>query len=122
MQEKRIIPPTFFHHKPIKKFFIDGVIQDESKVPRLKDEYIRLLVSQMRYEGYVPRFDIDPDFTIDYNEKKEYFEFQLTLYGVYAGKEKSKWILGIDGHKIIYTQKSKLKDASLDQASRSNQR
>lgn len=115
--QNNIIPPMFFHHKPIKKFFIDGIIHDESKVPRLKDEYTRLLISQMRYDGYVPRIDIDPDFTIDYNEKG-YFEFQLTIYGVYAGKEKSKWILGIDGHRIIRTQENRSKESLQGQESK----
>jgi hypothetical protein len=54
-----------YHHKPIKKFSLDGVIHDEASIGRLKIEYIRLVVSEMRLNGYVPRFDIDPDFTID---------------------------------------------------------
>ena len=101
-----------FHHKPIKKFHLDGVIHDESAIGRLKGEYIRLLVSEMRLSGYVPRFDIEPDFTIDYNEKKQNFEFELTVHGVYAGRKQSEWILGIDETKPIYIQKSKSNEYS----------
>ena len=107
----------FFHHKSIKRFYLEGIIQDESKTPRLKEEYIRLLISQMRYEGYVPRFDIDADFTLDYNYEKSYFEFKLTLYGVYAGRKKSQWITGIDGHRVIHTQESKSSESLQDQES-----
>jgi hypothetical protein len=101
-----------YHHKSIKKFFLDGVIHDESSIGRLKIEYIRLLVSEMRLSGYVPRFDIDPDFTIDYNETKRSFYFALTVHGVHVGKRNSEWISGIDGNKPIYIQKNKSKESS----------
>lgn len=104
-----------YHHKPLKRFGLDGIIHDESAIGRLKGEYIRLLVSEMRLSGYVPRFDIDPDFTIDYNHKKNYFEFELTLHGVYTGRKQSEWILGIDGHKPILIQESKSKEYSQEQ-------
>jgi hypothetical protein len=64
----------------------------------------------MKIAGYVPRIDIDPDFTISFNQKSEYFEFELSVHGVYAGKKKSEWILGIDGTTPIYIQKSKLNE------------
>jgi hypothetical protein len=105
-----------YHHKPIKKFDLNGQIHDEATIPRLKSEYIRLIVSNMRVQGYVPRFDIEPDFTIDYNEKKQYFEFELSIYGIYVGKKKSECILGIDGNKVIYTQPNKSKESSTVQA------
>jgi hypothetical protein len=104
-----------FHHKTIKRFSLDGIIHDESALGRLKGEYTRLLVSEMRLCGYVPRIDIDPDFTIDYNEKKQYFEFEISIHGVYAGKRKSEWIAGIDVNKPIYIQKNKSKEFSQEQ-------
>ena len=99
-----------YHHKPIKKFNLSGVIHDESALGRLKEEYIRLLESEMRLSGYVPRLDIQVDFTIDYNERKKYFEFELTVHGIHTGRRQSEWIIGVDGSKPIYTQKSKLKE------------
>ena len=104
-----------FHHKPIKRFILDGNIYDDAAILRLKTEYIRLLVSEMKISGYVPRFDIDPDFTIVYNEKAEIFEFKLSIYGIYIGKKKTEWIIGLDGTKVIYTQKSKSKEFLQDQ-------
>jgi hypothetical protein len=76
----------------------------------------------MKIAGYVPRFDIDPDFTIDYNEKKRYFEFELSIYGVYAGKRQAEWIVGVDVNNPIFTHRSKSKELSSDQESKSNQK
>lgn len=120
-QIKENIPPDFYHHKPLKRFYIDGIIQDEALLGRLKIEYIRLLVSEMRLSGYVPRFDIDPDFTLRYNESKDFFEFELSIYGVYAGKRKSEWIAGIDGTSLVPIQPSKSKESLRGQAQQLNQ-
>jgi hypothetical protein len=110
------------HHKPIKKFGIEGIIHDESVIARLKIEYIRLMILGMRLSGYVPRLDIDPDFTISYNRDNEYFEFKLSIHGTYIGKTKSECILGIDGTKIIYIQQSRSSESLQDQESRLNQK
>jgi len=96
------------HHKPIKRFSLKGNILDEALTPRLKTEYIKLLLLEMRFSGYVPRIDIDPDFTIEYNNTIEIFTFKLSLHGVYVGKKKSEWIIGIDGTQVISTAQSKL--------------
>lgn len=103
-----------FHHKPLKKFSLDGIIHDDSAMWRLKTEYIALLTMEMKILGYVPRLDINADFTVEYNEAKEYFEFELTMYGIYVGKRKSEWITGIDETRVIYTQKSKSSESSQD--------
>jgi len=95
------------HHKPIKKFGINGLINDDSSIIRLRSEYRRLLDSEMRIAGYVPRLDLSEDFTIEFNQKKEYFEFTLSIYAVYVGKKKSEWILGIDETRVISMTKSK---------------
>jgi hypothetical protein len=98
---------SLYHHKPIRKFDLDGQIFDDAAMPRLKAEYIRLVVTQMRSLGYAPRFDIEPDFTIYYKEEKQIFDFKLSVYGTYVGKRKSEWIIGLDGATPIYTQKNK---------------
>ena len=103
------------HHKPIKKFNLKGTIYDDSAIVRLRDEYGKLLTTEMKLSEYVPRLDINQDFTIEYNYEKQYFEFELTLYGVYVGKKKSEWILGIDETRVISTQQSKLNEFSQEQ-------
>src|SRR5512137_2691046 len=101
-----------YHHKPIKRFSLDGVIHSDSLIGRLKDEYVRLLNSEMRIAGYVPRLDIDIDFTIQYNEKAETFNFELSVYGIYIGKKQAEWTTGIDGTTAIRIQQNKSKEFS----------
>jgi hypothetical protein len=105
-----------FHHRPIHRFVFDGEIYDESAIGRFKLEYIKTLQTQIRIDGYVPRLDIDPDFTIQYNSEREIFEFTLSVYGVYVGKSNSECILGIDGQGPIYIQKNKSQELSQEQA------
>lgn len=90
-----------YSHKQIKRFGLEGEIFDDSHIPRLKAQYIFILESAMRNHGYIPRFDIDPDFTIGYNGKT--FEFKLSVYGVYVGKARAKCLAGIDKDKAIPT-------------------
>lgn len=100
------------HHRPIRKFGLSGKILDDSIILRIKGEYVRLIISEMRFAGYVPRLDMLPDFTLDYNEKKEYFEFEISMYGVYVGKRKSEWILGIDETRVVPILQNKLNEFS----------
>jgi hypothetical protein len=101
------------HHKAIKRFDLDGTIYDESSLPRFKLEYTRILITELRISGYVPRLDIDPDFTISYNENTQSFDFKLSLYGIYVGKRQSEWILGLDGTLVVHhTPTSKSKESS----------
>jgi len=104
-----------YHHKPIKRFYLDGVIHDDSMIGRLKDEYIRLLTTEMKLSGYVPRLDLDPDFTIRYNEIKNFFEFKLSVQAVYTGKRKSEWISGIDGTTPIFIPQTKFVESLQEQ-------
>lgn len=105
-----------YHHKTIKRFGLDGTIYDDSAFWRLKIEYSRLILSEMRLSGYVPRIDIAPDFTIEYNEKAESFKFELSIYGVYVGKKKSEWIFGIDENTVVPIQGSKFNEFSSEVA------
>jgi hypothetical protein len=104
------------HHKPIRRFHLDGNIHDDSAIARLRFEYQQLLITEMKLSGYVPRIDINPDFTLNYNQQKQYFEFELSINGVYVGKKKSEWITGIDETKAIYTAQNKSKEFSREQA------
>jgi hypothetical protein len=103
------------HHKPLKRFGLDGSIYTDSAIPRLRQEYTSLLKMEMKMCGYVPRIDIDPDFTIEYNSRG-YFYFELSIYGVFVGKRKSEWIMGIDGTRVIPIQKSRLNEFSSEAA------
>jgi len=104
------------HHKQIKKFSLDGSIYDDSAIERLKKEYVKLIVTEMRLSGYVLRIDIAPDFTIEYNEKGESFNFELSLYGIYVGKRKSEWIFAVDETRVIPIQQNKSEEFSKEVA------
>jgi hypothetical protein len=98
------------HHKPIKRFGLEGIIYDDIALARLKNEYVRLVITEMKLSGYVPRLDISPDFTISFNHDKKYFEFALSLYGTFVGKKKSLWIIGVDETRVVSTQQNRLSE------------
>lgn len=110
------------HHKSIKRFSLSGEIHDDSAIPRLKVEYVKILRDQMKDSGYAIRLDIDQDFTIRYNKKTETFTFKISIYGTYVGKKKIECVVGIDGTTVIYTQPNKSKESLSDQESTLNQR
>jgi len=100
------------YHRPIKRFNLSGVIHDDADLARLKTEYVKLVLVQMRLAGYVPKFDIDIDYTLDYNYTKNCYEFELSIYSIYVGKKKSNWILGIYKNRVLYYRQSKQKESS----------
>jgi hypothetical protein len=103
-------------HKPIKRFEMSGTIYDEAAIAKLKIEYIRMITLSMQLNGYIPRIDIEPDFTIKYIIEQGIFEFRLSVYGIYIGKKKAQWILGTDGTRVIYIPKNKLNVSLQEQA------
>jgi hypothetical protein len=94
-------------HKNIKRFFLEGEIYDESAIPRIKDQYVRMISDLMTSKGYLPRIDIDPDFTVMYNGKT--FEFKLSAYGVFVGKRKCEEFSGIDKNRLIMRPTQRIK-------------
>ena len=110
------------HHKPIRKFGMDGIIIDDAAIGRLRIECGKLVTEEMKAMGYAPRLDIDPDFTIRYNHIKEYFEFTLSVYGSYIGRKRAEWTIGIDGTEVIAIQPNKSKESLSDQESTLNQK
>lgn len=107
-----------FIHRSIKRFHLDGQIYDDALIPRLQTEYINILNTQMKLQGYAPRLDIDPQFTIEYNGKS--YNFRLSVYGTFVGRKNAQCIQGLDGSKPVYTQKNKSGTSSQDQESQSN--
>jgi hypothetical protein len=104
-----------YMHKRIKRFELSGQITDDIFIPRMKIEYIRLLSDSMREDGYVPRLDIDSDWSLSYTGN--YYEFTLSVYGSYIGKKAAACIDGLDKNRPIYIQQNKSKESSTDQAS-----
>ena len=101
-----------FMHKTIKKFELRGSITDDIFIPRMKEQYIKLLANSMKESGYVQRIDIDPDWSISYTGKC--YEFILSVYGSYIGKRNASCIDGLDKNRPIYTHQSKSGESSQD--------
>jgi hypothetical protein len=85
----------------IKSFLIGGVIKDDSSIGRSRLLYERTLLQQMRDKGYVPVLDLDPQFSIKYNESKDNYSFNLEMFGVYVGKKKALMYVGFSGQQFI---------------------
>jgi hypothetical protein len=109
-----------FIHRSIKRFHLEGQIYDDALIPRLQTEYINILNTQMKLQGYAPRLDLDPQFTIEYNGRS--YNFKLSVYGTFVGKKSAECIEGLYGSKTIYIQSNKSGPSSQDQESRSNQK
>jgi len=83
------------HHLPTKSFVLKGRIEDDSLIWKLKNEYCDLVYLQMDNAGYVERIDMKPEFRLQYNEWFEFFSFELIIHGVYVGKKKREWTIGV---------------------------
>lgn len=88
----------------MKSFGITGQINDDSSIPRLKQEYQYLLEQDMRSQGYVPLLDLDVQFWLDYNQEQDTYNFEIVLYGVYVGKKKSYQYEGFSGQSLVPKQ------------------
>lgn len=73
-------------HKPIKMYTNDGFLRDDSDIPRLRLELERLMVQQMRDEGYVPIYEITSFWSTAYEPENKRYNFKLTMYAAYAGR------------------------------------
>jgi hypothetical protein len=85
----------------IKSFLIAGVIKDDTVLAKSRENYERLLLQDMRAKGYVPVLDLEPQFSIKYNEAKDNYSFYLEMFGVYVGKRKSQEIEGFSGQQFF---------------------
>ena len=90
----------------IKAFLIGGVIKEDSSIGKSRIMYEGLLIQDMRDRGYVPVLDLEPQFSIKYNEAKDTYSFNLEMFGVYVGKKKAKEIEGFSGQKF-YSRNTK---------------
>lgn len=75
-------------HRPIKKYTHSGYISDDSYFIRLREELERMMVDQMREEGYLPVYELGSFWSTTREDKK--YAFRLTMYASYAGKNKSQ--------------------------------
>lgn len=90
---------SFVGHKKIKEFHIDGIIEDDSVIPQIRERYEHILIDIMRSNGYVPHLDVEPAFSLEY--KEDGYTFLLTIYGVYVGRSKAQCYLAVSNNNLI---------------------
>jgi hypothetical protein len=83
--------------RKIHDFWMSGVILDDSVFQSSRENYERLLVQQMRDKGYVPVLDMMPQFSVKYNQDKNEYGFNITMYGIFVGKKKAFKLEGFSG-------------------------
>jgi hypothetical protein len=91
-------------NKKLKSFGMQGQINDDAAIPRLRLQYERLIESDMREQGYVPILDLDIQFSLLYDEEQDLYEFDIVVYGVYVGKKKAHLYEGFSGQSLIPKQ------------------
>lgn len=75
-------------HEDIERFTRDQVIiKDNKDFDRLKEVLIDQLEDEMRLQGVMRMLDIDPQWSADYDQEKDYFVCTLTVYGVFVGED-----------------------------------
>ena len=75
------------------------MIEDDSVIPQIRERYESILIDMMRSNGYVPHLDVDPAFSLEYNDEK--YKFLLTIYGVYIGRARAQCYLAVSGNNLI---------------------
>src|SRR6476661_4848867 len=84
-------------HKSIKRFGMEGVINDDSDFFRLRQQFERHIIIEMRDLGYVPVLDIGPFWSTVYDKDKESYYFTLSIHGYRVGRKAACTIEGITG-------------------------
>lgn len=69
-------------------FSHEGLIKDDKDFVRIRAEFERLIVDQMREQGCLPIHDLGTFWSTKWLDDK--YEFKITIYGWYAGRRKSK--------------------------------
>jgi len=95
---------------------MDGVVGDDSAIPRLRNQFEHMLVSDMREIGYVPVLGLGPYWSTSYIEGKDQYDFVLSVYGVFLGKKEACKVEGltVDGQTIQRTAPIKLQQPSIE--------
>lgn len=100
-------------HDEIQRFNLNGEMSDNNVVQQ-RERLVEFVESMMRDQGYVPALDLEPQFTLNFNEQNEQFIFALSVYGVPIEKSKTWQVGGILSGKEIpkYTPKNKSQPSS----------
>lgn len=91
-------------HKQPKRFGFSGKIDDDSSIPRLREEYERLILEEMEETGYVPILDFGPFFSTELSGGN--YKFIISMFGMYVGRKKVCQYMGVDSNGRLYPKTS----------------
>lgn len=80
----------------IKEIVLTGTYKDDKDILKIKDQYQSLLEDKMRAAGRVPVLNINPLWRTSWDNDKEHYDFEITMFGVYIGKRKAQEVIGWD--------------------------
>lgn len=93
--------------KMIRRYKIEDGLMTETMMVKAQSASREVLVGMMKDDGYVPLIDLDPVFKTNYLGGDKY-EFTLTMYAVFVGKETAWQFAGsLDGKLLPNTPKNK---------------
>jgi hypothetical protein len=103
-------------HKPIKKFSLDGIVGDDAAIPRMRNQFEHMLITDMRDDGYVPVLGLGPYWSTSYDVNKNRYDFVLSVYGVFVGKREACKIEGynLDGQTVLRIPRIKSQQPSTE--------
>ena len=73
-------------HDEIIRYSMSGQIPD-ANVVKAKERMTKFLEAQMKDNGCTPVLDLLPQFTLNYDAESETFGFELSVYGVFVGRQ-----------------------------------
>jgi hypothetical protein len=86
-------------HQRIQRFQVRAQFNSDADIIRVRAQYESLLIQEMRDKGFVRVLDIDPTFSVSYDQ--EVWSFILTMHSVHVGKKKAWQSEGITQGKLI---------------------
>lgn len=75
--------------RKIREFSLTGTFVSDAKY-NARHKFENIIEDQLREAGSVPVMDRNTLWTIHWNEDKDIYDFELTMYGVYVGKRKAR--------------------------------
>ena len=75
---------------------MEGVVADDKDFPKVRNDYEKLVIDNMRDGGFIPVLGMGPYFATDFDKDTGTYNFLITAYGVFVGERKSWKLEGID--------------------------
>jgi hypothetical protein len=88
-------------HEEIRRFGHSGIVAEGTNVVEFKNSQVRFVEGLMRDEGFVPALDIEAQYTQQYDAEQNHFTYQVSVYGIYVGREQAWRAAGVMNGRMI---------------------